>query len=884
MVSTGTTGTYTAALTGLTQGTEYSYRAYTISSQGTTYTSVATFTTLSNNADLSALTLSSGTLSPTFASGTTAYTASVPNPTTSITVTPTRAQANATIEARVNAGAYAPVTSGSASAALLLNVGSNTVDVRVTAEDGNTQKTYSLTITRRATQTITFANPGTQRANATVNLSATGGGSSNPISFTVTSGPATITNGVLSFAGSGEVTITASQIGNADYEPAPDVSYTFTVRPAQLWPPAPGDLILGVQATGGAGTTTNVFYNLGPAHTLRDSPNPVGTLVNLDAELTAAYGAGWSARTDLYFGVFANRSNATPSGIGSAAPENGDPAATVYTSKGVTVAGTGTPWTGFSVSALGLAATAHQGQIAAIDNIAANSNDVMTLAQSSNPVEWSNSWTQWNPTPGAAFSIFSGGIQAKISATAAHVDVFRIISTTGSGSYVTTVSLAANGDVTAARAGAATSYYTVTTNATNGSVSGGGAGILYASGTTAKLTAAPASGYGFDKWIGAPLGSPNPLTLVVDGNKTITANFGLFPAISAPAASGMTVTSVVLGATVTTLGNGRGLERGIIFSDETVNANPLLNGIGVAKVTKSGSLGVFNIPVFGLFGGTTYAFRGFVTTSIGTSYTDVAYATTDTAGLGTLSNRVIRGGESQLFVFDLAQSSAAVFTGTGASPAMQWELRNAQNGFVASGTGNVDFSGGLALGGYRLRITNPGAATETFSLNLDASTPASPRPDVSVGLDPTASSGVDLYNPPAPQQSVLAISTKAAIKNVFFRIDNDGPVPDAMRINGPGPDSRFRVSYVLAGRNVTAGVIAGTATTSVLAASDWPVPLFVRISPNRKNTDIVGKVVVNQRPTWIYGRETFGPNGLTVRATTDPTLSDTAIFQLNTVP
>jgi len=99
-----------------------------------------------------------------------------------------------------------------------------------------------------------------------------------------------------------------------------------------------GNLILGVQATGRAGATTNVFFNLGPAHALRDNPNPAGTLVNLDAELTAAYGAGRSARTDLYFGVFANRSNATPSGIGSAPPENGDPARTIYASKGVTTA------------------------------------------------------------------------------------------------------------------------------------------------------------------------------------------------------------------------------------------------------------------------------------------------------------------------------------------------------------------------------------------------------------------------------------------------------------------------------------------------------------------------------------------------------------------
>jgi hypothetical protein len=120
--------------------------------------------------------------------------------------------------------------------------------------------------------------------------------------------------------------------------------------------------------------------------------------------------------------------------------------------------------------------------------------------------------------------------------------------------------------------------------------------------------------------------------------------------------------------------------------------------------------------------------------------------------------------------------------------------------------------------------------------------------------------------------------------NVFFLIDNDGNLPDAMRISGPGPDSRFRVAYTLAGRNITGGVIAGTATTAVLAAADAPVPLVVRISPNRKNADILRRVVVNLRPTSVYGRETFGPKQLTVRATTDPTLSDTATFQLNTVP
>jgi uncharacterized repeat protein (TIGR02543 family) len=107
------------------------------------------FGTISSSvATLSALTLSTGTLSPTFATGTYSYTASVLNETSTVTVTPTRTQANATIQARVNSGSFTTVASGSASGSLSLNVGSNTIDVKVTAQNGITTETYTITVTR----------------------------------------------------------------------------------------------------------------------------------------------------------------------------------------------------------------------------------------------------------------------------------------------------------------------------------------------------------------------------------------------------------------------------------------------------------------------------------------------------------------------------------------------------------------------------------------------------------------------------------------------------------------------------------------------------------------------------------------------------------------
>jgi Cadherin-like beta sandwich domain len=95
---------------------------------------------------LSALTISSGTLSPAFVSGTADYTVSVDNSVTSVTVVPTAKDAGATI--KVNDVA---VTPGQASGAINLAVGDNTITIKVTTSDGKATTTYTVTVTRAAT-------------------------------------------------------------------------------------------------------------------------------------------------------------------------------------------------------------------------------------------------------------------------------------------------------------------------------------------------------------------------------------------------------------------------------------------------------------------------------------------------------------------------------------------------------------------------------------------------------------------------------------------------------------------------------------------------------------------------------------------------------------
>lgn len=128
--------------------TNYQVTAYNTGSYSSTNVNIKVISI----AVLTNLTISSGSLSPAFASSTTNYTARVPNATASIKLTPTATAGDASIT--VNG---TTVGSGAASASLPLNVGDNTIKTVVTASDGISTKTYTLTVTRSTADLSTNA-------------------------------------------------------------------------------------------------------------------------------------------------------------------------------------------------------------------------------------------------------------------------------------------------------------------------------------------------------------------------------------------------------------------------------------------------------------------------------------------------------------------------------------------------------------------------------------------------------------------------------------------------------------------------------------------------------------------------------------------------------
>ena len=106
------------------------------------------FRIASINANLNALSISLITLSPIFLPDTISYSAGVSKTTDSIAFTPTTADTAASIDLKVNGGNKSNIRSGLLTNKIPLKFGKNVLEIIVTAEDQQTIKTYSVTVTR----------------------------------------------------------------------------------------------------------------------------------------------------------------------------------------------------------------------------------------------------------------------------------------------------------------------------------------------------------------------------------------------------------------------------------------------------------------------------------------------------------------------------------------------------------------------------------------------------------------------------------------------------------------------------------------------------------------------------------------------------------------
>jgi len=144
--------------------------------------------------------------------------------------------------------------------------------------------------------------------------------------------------------------------------------------------------------------------------------------------------------------------------------------------------------------------------------------------------------TAASPTAGGTVTLSPSGGQyvsgTSVTATATANSGYAFNGWTGAATGTTNpVSFTMDANKTLTATFTATTTYTLTITApTNGTITTNPTGTNFASGTTVTLTAAPATGYQFSNWGGSLSGSTNPTTLVMNGNKTVSATFTALPA------------------------------------------------------------------------------------------------------------------------------------------------------------------------------------------------------------------------------------------------------------------------------------------------------------------------------------------------------------------
>jgi hypothetical protein len=180
--------------------------------------------------------------------------------------------------------------------------------------------------------------------------------------------------------------------------------------------------------------------------------------------------------------------------------------------------------------------------------------------------------------------------------------------------------------------------------------------------------------------------------------------------VNSPVSAAITGSSAVLGATVASDGGAAIVERGIVLSPTALNADPLVGAAGVVKVASPGTTGAYTVDAIGLLPATQYSFKGFASTSVGTSYTAVigVFTTSDVprlsqpTGTEVLARSAVLGGTIDADGGASVIQRGVVFSETNSAP----QIGGA--GVVAVPTS------GTSLGAFSFKVQLPKAGTRYY--------------------------------------------------------------------------------------------------------------------------------------------------------------------------
>nr|WP_304598782.1 fibronectin type III domain-containing protein [Geobacter sp. FeAm09] len=771
------------SLSGLTCNTPYHFRAKAVNAGGTTYGSDGNFTT----------------------------TACVPGAPTIGTATAGNGQASVVFSAPGSDGGAAisgyTVTSNPGS-----KVGTGTTSpITVTGLTNGTAYTFTVTatnsvgtgaasassssVTPKATQAITFANPGAQNFGTTPTLSATAD-SGLTVTFTSsTTGVCTITSGgTLTFLTTGTCTINADQAGNATYAAATTVTQPFAIN--AVAPGAP----TGVTTTVSDGQATVTFS--APAS------NGGAAITGYTVVSTPAGGTDTNAGSTALSHVVTGLANGT---------------AYTFTVTATNGAGTG------SASAATTSATPRGNQAITFNNPGAqNFGSALTLSATTNAagqtVAFSSSTTGVCTVSGTTATFVMAGtctIKADAAATSSYLAAPTVTQSFSVNAVVPgapTITSVTGGigqamvvfTAPASNGGAAITGYTVTSSPDNLTATALGSpitlnGVTNGTAYTFTVTATNSAGTG-------PASAPST-SFTPKGIQTITfaqpaaQSFGTTPTLAATASSGLTVTFTSSTTGVCTITGGGALTF-LTTGTCTINAAQAGNAAYVAAATVTWSFNVAAVvpgaPTIGsasagdTLASVTFTAPAFTGGSAVTSYT----VTTNPGGL------TATGTASPITVTGLTNGTAYTFTVTATN--------NVGTGAASAASSSVTPNPGPAVAS----VAVPANGTYKIGDNLDftiiwdsvATVTGTPRMALVIG----SSTVYATYMSGSGTTATLFRYTVTAGQS-----DSDGITVGALTLNGGTirNSANSNATLTLTGVGNTSGVLVDTTAPTLPAVN-----------------------------------------------------------------
>jgi hypothetical protein len=180
----------------------------------------------------------------------------------------------------------------------------------------------------KASQTITgFAPPTTATyGSGTISLSATGGASGNSVTYSLVSGPGSVTGSTLTITGVGIIVVAADQAGNSNYSDATEVTASITVGkgsqtitfPQPSTPVSYGVSPISLSATGGASGSAVTFSVVSGPGSITGSTLTVTGVGTIVVAADQAGSSNYNAATEVTRSITVNQAATTTSVVSTA--------------------------------------------------------------------------------------------------------------------------------------------------------------------------------------------------------------------------------------------------------------------------------------------------------------------------------------------------------------------------------------------------------------------------------------------------------------------------------------------------------------------------------------------------------------------------------------